>query len=47
VNTDEVIDKTDKKAVVSAQEKAMQAASKAKHSWQKVQKLQQAKNKQE
>jgi len=36
VNTEEAINKMDKKNVMSAQEKAMQAASKAKHSWQKV-----------
>lgn len=41
------MDKTDKKAVAGAQEKAMQAAAKAKESWQKVQQLAQAKNKQE
>lgn len=33
----EQVDKTDKKAVASAQEKAMQAAAHAKESWQKVQ----------
>ena len=40
-------DKTDKKSLVGAQEKALQAAAKAKESWQKVQQLAQAKNKQD
>lgn len=41
----EQIDKSDKKAVVDAQQKAMQAAAKAKESWQKVQQIASAKNK--
>ena len=40
-------DKTDKKSLVGAQEKALQAAAKAKQSWQKVQQLAQAKNNQD
>jgi len=32
-------DKADKKSLVGAQEKALQAAAKAKESWQKVQQL--------